>query len=171
MDVLEMDELMFNCVGQYDPMLMKSLTEIEKRERKARRAAAYRPLVYICSPYAGDVENNTARARVFCRFAVIKKAIPIAPHLLFPQFMSEERERRLVLFMGMVLLGKCDEVWVFGERISEGMLAEIEKAKKMWKKIRYFNGDISSYSFDSFGSISCAKSESLFRASGDNVII
>ena len=134
-----MDELMFNCLGPYDQALMKSLTEIEKREIEARRAAAYRPLVYICSPYAGDVENNTVRARAFSRFAVVKRAIPIAPHLLFPQFMSEEKERRLALFMGMVLLGKCDEVWVFGDRISEGMLAEIEKAKKMRKKIRYFN--------------------------------
>jgi len=117
---------------------MEALTEIEKKEREARRAAAYRPLVYICSPYSGDVENNTARARAFCRFAVVKRAIPIAPHLLFPQFMSEEKERNLALFMGIVLLGKCDEVWVFGDRISEGMAGEIGKAKKMRKKIRYF---------------------------------
>lgn len=102
----------------------------------------YRPLVYICSPYSGDVENNTARARAFCRFAVVKRAIPVAPHLLFPQFMSEEKERSLALFMGIVLLGKCDEVWVFGDRISEGMVGEIGKAKKMRKKIRYFTEEM-----------------------------
>lgn len=137
-----MDELMFNCLGSYDTALMKSLSEIEKKEMEARRAAAYRPLVYICSPYAGDIENNAARARTFCRFAVVKRAIPVAPHLLFPQFMSEEKERNLALFMGMVLLGKCDQVWVFGDRMSEGMLSEIEKAKKMRKKIRYFSEEM-----------------------------
>lgn len=137
-----MDELKYNGDGYYDSTTFEALTRIEKEEYAARKAANYRPLVYICSPYAGDVENNTARARAFSRFGVIKRAIPIAPHLLFPQFMSEERERRLALFMGMVLLGKCDEVWVFGDRISEGMMAEIEKAKKMRKKIRYFNEDM-----------------------------
>lgn len=40
--------------------------------------------------------------------------------------------------MGIVLLGKCDEVWVFGGTISEGMAAEIARAKKQRKKIRYF---------------------------------
>ena len=90
-----MYELMFNCLGPYDTALMKSLSEIEKKEMEARRAAAYRPLVYICSPYAGDIENNAAKARTFCRFAVVKRAISVATHLLFPQFMSEEKERNL----------------------------------------------------------------------------
>ena len=102
----------------------------------------YRPLVYVCSPYSGGIEANTAKARAFCRFAVMKRVIPVAPHLLFPQFMSEERERNLALFMGIVLLVKCDEVWVFGSRISEGMAEEIEKAKKMRKKIRYFTEEM-----------------------------
>ena len=133
-----MDEMMVNCGDLYDPAVMGALNKIERKERVARRAAAYRPLVYICSPYSGDIERNTARARAFCRFAVVKRAIPLAPHLLFPQFMSEEKERSLALFMGIVLLGKCDEIWVFGDYISEGMEGEIAKAKKMRKRIRYF---------------------------------
>ncbi|WP_418616196.1 DUF7768 domain-containing protein [[Ruminococcus] torques] len=39
----------------------------------------------------------------------------------------------------MVLLGKCDELWVFGEEASAGMCAEIAKAKRHGKKIRYFD--------------------------------
>ena len=39
-------------------------------------------------------------------------------------------------------MGKCEEVWVFGDVISEGMEAEIEKAKRMRKKIRYFTEDL-----------------------------
>ena len=53
----------------------------------------YRPLVYICSPYAGDIEKNTENARRYSRFAADRNGIPIAPHLLFPQFMDEETER------------------------------------------------------------------------------
>ena len=129
---------MYNSEGYKDPVVYEALARVEAEERAARAAAAYRPLVYICSPYAGDIERNTCRARAFSRFAVEKKYIPIAPHLLCPQYLDEETERWLGLKMGIVFLGKCEEVWVFGDVISEGMAAEINKAKRMRKKIRYF---------------------------------
>ena len=132
----------FNNEGYYDPVVYEALTKVEAEERAARAAAAYRPLVYICSPYAGDIERNTYRARAFSRFAVEKNCIPMAPHLLFPQFMDEATERWLGLKMGIVLLSKCEQVWVFGDVISDGMVAEIEKAKKQHKKIRYFTEDL-----------------------------
>lgn len=128
----------YNSEGYKDPVVYEALARVEAEERAARAAAAYRPLVYICSPYAGDIERNTCRARAFSRFAVEKKYIPIAPHLLCPQYLNEETERWLGLKMGIVFLGKCEEVWVFGDVISEGMAAEINKAKRMRKKIRYF---------------------------------
>ena len=129
---------MYNSEGYKDPVVYEALARVEAEERAARAAAAYRPLVYICSPYAGDIERNTCRARAFSRFAVEKKYIPIAPHLLCPQYLNEETERWLGLKMGIVFLGKCEEVWVFGDVVSEGMAAEINKAKRMRKKIRYF---------------------------------
>lgn len=41
--------------------------------------------------------------------------------------------------MDIVLLGKCQELWVFGDTISGGMNTEIEVAKKRRQTIRYFN--------------------------------
>ena len=69
----------------------------------------FRPLVYICSPFSGDVEGNTERTRQFCRFALEHGQIPLAPHLMFPQFVNDEdpEERNLALFMDIVLQGKC----------------------------------------------------------------
>ena len=133
---------MYNSDGYKDPVVYEALTRVEAEERAARAAAAYRPLVYICSPYAGDTEKNTYRARAFSRFAVEKKYIPIAPHLLCPQYLNEETERWLGLKMGIVFMGKCEEIWVFGDVVSEGMAAEIDKAKRMRKKIRYFTDDL-----------------------------
>ena len=133
---------MYNSEGYKDPVVYEALTRVEAEERAARAAAAYRPLVYICSPYAGDIEKNTYRARAFSRFAVEKKYIPIAPHLLCPQYLNEETERWLGLKMGIVFMGKCEEIWVFGDVISEGMASEIDKAKMMRKKIRYFTDDL-----------------------------
>lgn len=100
----------FNSEGYADLMAYEALVKIEQEERAARKAANFRPLVYICSPYSGNTEFNANNARIYSRFAVAKGTIPLAPHLLFPQFMSEEHERSLVLFMGSVLLGKCKEV-------------------------------------------------------------
>lgn len=129
----------YNHEGYLDSTAYEALKRIEAEEKAARKAATFRPVVYICSPYACDIEGNTYRAQIYSRFAVAKHAIPIAPHLLFPQFVDEATERELALHMGLVLLTKCREMWVFGSRISEDMLAEIEKAKQMDKVIRYFN--------------------------------
>lgn len=97
--------------------------------------------MYICSPYAGDVESNTAAARRYSRFAVEAGYIPIAPHLLFPQFLDDNKpkERELGLFFGNAILSKCAEMWVFGDRISEGMEAEIKRATWKGHQIRYFS--------------------------------
>lgn len=132
----------YNSEGYHDPTTYEALSKIEKEEKAAKRA--YRPLVYICSPFAGDEEWNTEKARRYSRFAVRQACIPVAPHLLFPQFMDDSvpAERSISLFMGMVLLGKCEQVWVFGNTISAGMAAEIEKAEKKNMLIRYFTEEL-----------------------------
>lgn len=56
--------------------------------------------------------------------------------------MKEETERELAMFMNMVFLGRCEELWVFGNVISEGMQMEIKKAQKKNMKIRYFTEDL-----------------------------
>ena len=132
----------FNAEGYYDPTPYEALRNVS-REEKAASKAAFRPLVYICSPFSGDIEGNVKRAQDFCRFALEKGNIPLAPHLMFPQFMDDnnEKERDLAIFMDIILMGKCQEVWVLGDVISKGMSIEIEKAKKRRQPIRYFNKD------------------------------
>ncbi len=131
----------FNDEGYFDPTAYGALSVIEKEERALR---AFRPIVYICSPFAGDIDANVKAARAYSRFAVESGYIPIAPHLLFPQFMRDDdpTERQLGLFFGNALMSKCSEVWVFGSRISPGMDAEIKRAK--WKnyRLRYFTENL-----------------------------
>ena len=131
----------YNSEGYYDPTTYEALSSIEKEERSLR---AFRPIVYICSPYAGDVETNVQKARRYCRFAVDKGYIPIAPHLLFTQFLNDDnpKERQLGIFFGNAVMSKCSEVWVFGEHISNGMEAEIKRAKRKNYRLRYFNEDL-----------------------------
>lgn len=128
----------FNAEGYFDPTAYKALTAIEKEEKGIR---IFRPIVYICSPFAGDIQRNIESARRYSRFAIVMGCIPIAPHLLFPQFLddSDPEERKLGLFFGNVLMSKCAEVWVFGNYISSGMRSEINLAKQKNYCIRYFN--------------------------------
>jgi len=132
-----MDKEKYNSEGYYDPTCYEALTNIAKEESTRK----FRPFVHICSPYSGEVEQNIINARRYSRFALDKGMIPIAPHLLFPQFMDDgnEVERDLAMFMDLAILSKCAELWVFGNRVSYGMGIEIQKAKARSQPIRYFN--------------------------------
>jgi len=128
----------YNSEGYPDPTAAEALSNVAREEKAVK---TYRPLVYVASPFAGNTEYNISKARGYCRFAVTKGCIPIAPHLLYPQFMDDDdkEQRELGLFFALILLGKCDELWVFGERVSDGMAAEIVKAKKCGMPVKYFN--------------------------------
>ncbi len=89
-------------------------------------------IVFICSPFQGKPEN-IEKAKQYCRFALEHGCIPLAPHIYFSQFMDDNNseERRKALEMNKKLLEFCDELWIFGEEITEGMREEIEHFKKI----------------------------------------
>jgi len=98
-------------------------------------------LIYVCSPYRGDVEFNTLKAREYCHFVYMQGGVPIAVHLHNTQFLNDDipEERQAGLLLGIDLLKRCDEIWVFGDRISEGMEAEITAAHEIGIPVFYFN--------------------------------
>ena len=124
-----------NAEGYADPTPYEAIRRIAREEKK------FRPLVYSCAPFAGDVETNAERTRRFCRYAVDSGRIPLAPHLMFPQFMDDDKpkERALALFMDTVLMSKCRELWVLADVITAGMRLEIDTAERRGQSIRYFN--------------------------------
>ena len=121
-----------NPEGYADPVPYHVISNMDKDQKR------YMPMVYICSAYSGDVEGNAKKARRYSRFAVDQGAIPIAPHLLLPQFMKEKSERELAMFMDIAILSKCKALWVFGKPTA-GMLNEIAYAERKQITIRYFN--------------------------------
>ena len=132
---------MRNSEGYYDPTAFEALSNIE---REAKAARAFRPIVYICSPYSGDTERNIENAKRYSRFAVDCHYLPVTPHIYFTQFMDDNipEERDTAIFMNWVLMSKCVELWVFGDTVSSGMKAEIERAKHKHMKIRYFSEEL-----------------------------
>lgn len=99
-----------------------------------------KPLIFICSPYSGNVETNLENARRYCRFAIRRGGIPFAPHLLFTQFLDDSvaHERELGLELGLSMLSICDELWAFGEPTA-GMALEISEAERQNIPVRRFN--------------------------------
>ena len=97
-----------------------------------------RKLVYIASPYAGDVQENILAAQNACRYAMAQGAVPIAVHLMYPQFLddSSPEDREAGLQMGIRVLKACDELWLCGDRISAGMQRELDAAARLGIPIR-----------------------------------
>lgn len=109
--------------------------------------------VFICSPFRGNVALNIERCRGYCRFACKNHYIPFAPHLFYPQFLRDnvESERKLGIHHGIEMLKLCDEMWVFraeDKSITEGMQAEIEQAKALNMRIKFFRYN---YAIELFG--------------------
>lgn len=96
-------------------------------------------LVYICSPYAGDIESNVGFAKAACHYAMRQGCAPVAVHLLYPQFLDDATpsEREAGIRMGLRVLAACEELWVCGTHISSGMRQEIAEAKRLGIPIRY----------------------------------
>ena len=126
-----------NAEGYMDLVPYQAIANVERESK-----IGFRPLVYIYAPFSGDIEANKKKAAEFAEHAYKNGCIPVTPHLLF-HFMDDEdkAERELALHMDIVLMGKCKEVWVLSEHITEGMCAEISKAKSRRQTVRYFTND------------------------------
>ena len=99
--------------------------------------------IYVVSRYKGDTERNINDAIRACRYVIDRGHMPIAGHLLYPQMLDDNiPEQRIIgCHFGMELLSFCDEAWVFmrDDRVSEGMEDEIREAKRLRKKVLYFD--------------------------------
>ena len=95
-------------------------------------------LIYMASPYAGDVERNTAFAIDACRYCITQGHTPVAPHLLYTRMLddTDPAQREIGLELGHRLLERADELWVCGDRISPGMAAEIAEADRLGIPVR-----------------------------------
>ncbi len=69
---------------------------------------------------------------------------PYAPHLYLPYCLDDNdpAERAVGMRIGQEFLKICDEVWQWGETVSEGMAAELALARKLGIPIEVFPGGV-----------------------------
>ncbi len=89
--------------------------------------------VFVAHPISGDVEGNIQKVLKICRRIHSLNVIPLFPRYLNKSYLSEsERDVELVRetvrqhFERRVV----DELWLYGDRISQGMWDEIVLARQ-----------------------------------------
>lgn len=102
-------------------------------------------VIFISHPLKGDLEGNTNKVKNICRELINDGVVPLATHMLFPSFLDDNipEERETGMKGTLELLSRSDEVWVYGDRISEGMSREIELAQKLNIPIVYKSDELS----------------------------
>src|SRR5436309_2821852 len=76
-----------------------------------------------------------------CEFAFQQGAIPLNPFRAFDYFLSDRVDRDAVREGNRRLIEVSDEVWVFGDKLADGVIIEIAQAAKYGKPIRYYTID------------------------------
>jgi len=89
-------------------------------------------LAIIESPYAGDIERNTAYARECMRWAILNEYAPFASHLLYTQVLDDsiKYQRSHGIAMGYHWLFVADIQLIFTDYgISPGMESAMSVAR------------------------------------------
>ena len=93
--------------------------------------------VYICSPLGGDIERNLQCVKRYTEYALKCGTAPVVPHFYALCLNDNDpKEREIGLTAGLSLLWLCDELWLFGERITEGMKNELAFCRNLNIRIR-----------------------------------
>ena len=79
--------------------------------------------VYICAPLGGDVKNNLEKVKRYTQYALCLDD-------------DNPGERQIGMTAGRSLLWFCDELWQFGDEITEGMAAELQYCRHLNVKTR-----------------------------------
>lgn len=88
--------------------------------------------VYICAPLGGNIEENLERVKKYTEYALKCGAAPIVPHFYALCLNDKDpKQRETGMQAGQSLLWFCDEMWIFGDEITDGMREEIRFCQNM----------------------------------------
>ena len=85
-------------------------------------------LVYIAHRLSGDWDANIADARLWVRAAIDCGYAPVAPYLMTEGILHEPEDREIGLQLDEAFVEVCDELWLCGETVSDGMAREAARA-------------------------------------------
>ena len=89
--------------------------------------------VFIAHPMSGDIEGNTRKVIEILRNIHSEGIIPVFPSFTWRLYLGDsEYDRKLAAMVNEAYFRDVfiDEVWVYGDRLSPGMLKEIMLAQE-----------------------------------------
>lgn len=93
--------------------------------------------VYICAPLGGNIDENLYRVKEYTRYTLKCGDAPVVPHFyVLCLDDNDPEERKIGMAAGLSLLWLCDEMWVFGNKVTEGMKSEIQFCQNLNIRIR-----------------------------------
>ena len=94
--------------------------------------------VYVCAPLGGNIEENLKKVKTYTAYALRCGTAAVVPHFYALCLDDNDpKDREIGMAAGMSLLWLCDEVWVFGDTVTDGMRAELKFCKNLNIRIRY----------------------------------
>ena len=90
--------------------------------------------VFIGHPVSGDIEGNVKKILAICDEVHTQDVVPVAPYLVSLQYLDdgviEDRELGIEANLECFRRHFVDELWLYGDRISDGMKREIVEARQ-----------------------------------------
>jgi hypothetical protein len=98
--------------------------------------------VYICAPLGGNIQKNLKKVKQYARFALLCGTAPVVPHF-YALCLNDNlpKEREIGMAAGLSLLWFCDEMWIFGDEVTESMKAEMQFCKSLNIPVRKVRDD------------------------------
>ena len=94
-------------------------------------------IIYIAHPISGDIIGNLFEVRQIVRHINLTEpdVVPFAHYFVdchaLDDNIPEERQRGIENDIALLSAGFINEMWLYGDRISNGMRHEIELARKL----------------------------------------
>lgn len=98
-------------------------------------------IVYIAHPISGDIKGNLEKIRLLVRHINLTQLdiVPFAPYWLDCHALNDnipqERERGIKNDTTLLQAGFINELWLCGDRLSNGMIAEKNIADRLGIKV------------------------------------
>ena len=93
--------------------------------------------VYVCAPLGGNVEQNLKKVKTYTEYALRCGTAPVVPHF-YAECLDDNdpKDREIGLAAGLSLLWFCDELWLFGDTVTDGMKNKLQFCKNLNIRIR-----------------------------------
>jgi hypothetical protein len=87
--------------------------------------------VYICASMDGDLASVLERVKAYVNYALKCGVAPVAPHFYLQAILPDkEVNAEIIRSAARSLLWDCDEMWVFGDEITETMASDQQFCKE-----------------------------------------